>query len=103
MSANPAVITNDDWFCVLDILSPALHFCLVGGGEDGHIGTYHYTITAGIDGVSAYRHPRLSFHCSHRDQAAIEYREVEAGIEAITKRDITSEQSAWVSRTWRLG
>lgn len=54
VAANPTVVTDDHRLSVFDILSPALNFSLVCGGEDGHIRTYHYAIATGSGLVSVY-------------------------------------------------
>ena len=67
MPANPAIVADDDRLGVLDVLAAALHFGLVRGVHDGDVGAEHDRVADG-------------------DQAAVEDREVEIGVEAVVFR-----------------
>lgn len=60
---DPAVVADDDGFGVLDVVAAALHLGLVRGVHDGHVGAEHDPVADG-------------------DEAAVEDREVEVGVEA---------------------
>lgn len=66
MPSDPAVVTDDDSFGILDIVAAALHLGLVRGVHDGHVGAEHDPVADG-------------------DEAAVEDREVEVGVEAASQ------------------